>query len=41
MMKKRNVEIKELHIEYSTTKVKEIASAVSSVVYLTDNIIEE
>lgn len=41
MMKKRNVEIKEFHIEYSTTKVKEIASAVSSVVYLTDNIIEE
>lgn len=41
MMKKRNVEIKEFRIEYSTTKVKEIASAVSSVVYLTDNIIEE
>ena len=41
MMEKRDVEIKELHVEYSTTIVKDIASAISSVVYLTDDIIEE
>ena len=31
---------KELQVEYSTTKVKTIASVISSVVYLNDNIIE-
>jgi len=41
MMEKRDVEIKELHVEYSTTTVKDVASAISSVVYLTDEIIEE
>lgn len=40
MMEKRNVEIKELIIEYSHTKVENIASAVSSVVYLNDDITE-
>ena len=40
MMEKRNVEIKEMLVEYSTTKVKNIASVVSSVVYLNDDIIE-
>lgn len=40
MMEKRNVKIKELQVEYSTTKVKTIASVISSVVYLNDNIIE-
>ena len=41
MMDKRNVEIKELHIESSTTVVKDIASVVASVVYLKNEIIEE
>lgn len=40
MMKKRNVEIKELIVEKSTTTVKDIASVVASVVYLNDDIIE-
>lgn len=40
MMDKRNVKIKELIVEYSTTTVKNIASAVSSVVYLNNDIIE-
>ena len=34
MMEKRNVEIEELIVEKATTKVKEIASVVASVVYL-------
>ena len=41
MMDKRDVEIKELHIESSTTVVKDIASVVASVVYLKNEIIEE
>ena len=40
MMDKRNVEIKELIVEYSSATVKNISSAVSSVVYLDDKIIE-
>ena len=40
MMDKREVEIKELIIEYSTTKVENIASCISSVVYLNDDIVE-
>ena len=40
MMDKRGVEIKDLIIEYSTTKVKDIASAVVSVVYLNEDIME-
>jgi arginine decarboxylase len=40
MMDKRNVEIKELIVKYSTTTVRDIASVVSSVVYLTSDIIE-
>lgn len=38
MMKKRKVEIKDLIVEYSTTKVKNIASCVASVVYLNEDI---
>jgi arginine decarboxylase len=41
MMNKRQVEIKDLIIEYSTTKVKNIASSISAVVYLNDDIVEE
>ena len=41
MMEKRNVEIQELIIEPSTTTVENIASVISSVVYLNDDIIEE
>lgn len=41
MMNKRNVEIKDLIIESSSTVVENIASVVSSVVYLNDEIIEE
>ena len=41
MMDKRNVEIQELIIEPSTTTVENIASVISSVVYLNDDIIEE
>ena len=41
MMDKRNVEIQELIIEHSTTTVENIASVISSVVYLNDDIIEE
>ena len=41
MMDKREVEINELIVEYSTTTVKNIASTISSVVYLNDNIVEE
>ena len=40
MMDKRGVEINELIVESSTTTVKNIASVVSSVVYLNDDIIE-
>ncbi len=40
MMKKRNVEIKELYLEYSTAKVKDTASAIASVVYLNEKIVE-
>lgn len=40
MMEKRDVEIKELIIEFSTTTVESIASAIASVVYLNDDIIE-
>ena len=39
MMDKRGVEIKELIVESSTTTVRETASAVASVVYITDEII--
>jgi len=38
MMEKRGVEIKNLIIEKSTAKVDKIASAVSAVVYITDDI---
>jgi len=41
MMDKRGVEIKEFHIEHSTAKVESIASVISSVVYLNDEIVEE
>lgn len=41
MMDKRGVEIKDLKIECSTTTVKNIASSVSAVVYLNDEIVEE
>lgn len=40
MMEKRDVEIKDLIIKSSTTTVKNIASAVVSVVYINDEIIE-
>lgn len=40
MMDKRDVDIKDLIIESSTTTVKNIASVVVSVVYLKDEIIE-
>ena len=40
MMDKRNVDIKDIIIESSTTTVKNIASVVASVVYLKDEIIE-
>ena len=40
MMEKRDVEIKEIIVEYSTTRVKNIASVVSSVIYLNKDIIE-
>ena len=40
MMDKRGVEIKDLIIEYSTTKDKDIASAIVSVVYLNEDIME-
>ena len=40
MMNKRKVEINEIHIEYSSTTVKNIASVIASVVYLKDEIIE-
>ena len=41
MMEKRGVEIKELIVESSTTTVKDIASAVASLVYINDDICEE
>ena len=41
MMDKREVDINELIIEYSTTTVKNIASTISAVVYLNDDIVEE
>lgn len=40
MMEKRDVDIKELRVEFSTTTVKNIASAIASVVYLTNDIVE-
>lgn len=40
MMEKRGVEIRNLIIETSTAKVDKIASAVASVVYLNDEILE-
>lgn len=40
MMEKRKVEIKNLIVEYSTAKVKNIASCVASVVYLNEGIEE-
>lgn len=40
MMEKRKVEIKDLIVEYSTTKVKKIASSIASVVYLNEDIVE-
>ena len=40
MMEKRNVEIKDLIVEYSSTTVENIASVVSSVVYLNNDIVE-
>ena len=40
MMEKRDVEIKDLIVEYSTATVENIASVVSSVVYLDNEIIE-
>lgn len=41
MMDKRGVEIKEMIVEPSTTTVKDIASVVSSVVYIRDDIIQK
>ena len=41
MMDKRKVDIKELIIEYSTAKVKNVASTISAVVYLNEDIVEE
>lgn len=41
MMEKRDVEIKDLIVKESTTTVKNIASVVSSVIYLNEDIIEE
>ena len=41
MMDKRGVDIKELIVECSTAKVESIASAVASVVYITDEIISK
>lgn len=40
MMEKRNVKINELIIEESHHTVKDIGSAIASVVYLKDDIIE-
>ena len=40
MMNKRNVEIKDMIVESSTTTVENIASVVASVVYLNDEIVE-
>ena len=40
MMDKRGVEIKNLIVESSTATVREIASVVASVVYVTDEIID-
>ena len=40
MMEKRDVEIKEMIVEYSTTEVENIASVIASVVYLNDEIRE-
>ena len=40
MMEKRDVDIKELQVEFSTTTVKNIASAIASVVYLNNDIVE-
>lgn len=40
MMNKREAEIKELHVEYSTAKVENIASVISAVIYLNDEIVD-
>lgn len=40
MMEKRDVEIKEMIVEYSTAEVENIASVIASVVYLNDEIRE-
>ena len=40
MMEKRKVEIKDLIVECSTTRVKNIASCIASVVYLNEDIKE-
>lgn len=40
MMDKRNVEIMDMIVECSTTKVENIASVVSSVIYLNNEIVE-
>ena len=40
MMEKRKVEIKDMIVEHSTTKVKNIASCIASVVYLNEDIEE-
>ena len=40
MMEKRDVAIRELRVEFSTTTVKNIASAIASVVYLNNDIVE-
>ena len=41
MMNKREVDVKEMIVEYSTAKVENIASAISAVIYLNDEIVEE
>lgn len=40
MMDKREVEIRDLIVEHSTTEVENIASAIASVVYLNDKIMD-
>ena len=40
MMDRRDVEIRDLIVECSTAKVEKIASAVSAVIYLNDEIVE-
>lgn len=41
MMNKRNVEIKDLIVEYSSTTVKNTSSVIASVIYLNENIMEK